>query len=109
MAMLDAIALPPEALAQVPALCRRFGVARLDVFGSAVTGRFDPARSDLDFLVTFDPATEAGRRRDYFGLAEALRGLFGRPVDLITERTLENPFLRRRVTAERVPLYRDAA
>ena len=35
-------------------LCRRFHVRTLDVFGSAVTGRFDPARSDLDFLVQFE-------------------------------------------------------
>lgn len=109
MATLDATALPPEALAALPALCRRFGVARLDVFGSAVTGRFDPARSDLDFLVSFDLSTAAGRRRDYYGLSEALRGLFGRPVDLLSEQSLENPFLRRRVTAERVALFRDAA
>ena len=109
MATLDAIALPPAALAELPALCRRFGVARLDVFGSAVTGRFDPARSDLDFLVTFDPETVSGRRRDYFGLSEALRALFGHPVDLLTEQSLENPFLRRRVSAERVALYRDVA
>ena len=33
-------------------LCRRYGVQRLDVFGSAVSGRFDPKTSDLDFLVT---------------------------------------------------------
>ena len=35
------------------ALCRRFHVKRLEIFGSAVTGRFDPSRSDLDFLVDF--------------------------------------------------------
>ena len=35
--------------------CRRFGVRRLDLFGSAATGGFDPARGDLDFLVVFEP------------------------------------------------------
>lgn len=105
MPALDRAALPPEALAQLPALCRRFGVARLDVFGSAVTGRFDPARSDLDFLVTFDPASEAGGLRDYFAFSDALEALFGRRVDLLSERSLENPYLRRRVMAERLPLY----
>ncbi|MBX9698175.1 MAG: nucleotidyltransferase family protein [Acetobacteraceae bacterium] len=105
MPTLDRTALPPEALAQLPALCRRFGVARLDVFGSAVTGRFDPARSDLDFLVAFDPSSHAGGLRDYFAFCDALQALFGRPVDLLTEGSLENPYLRRRVMAERVPLF----
>ena len=36
-------------LPALQALCRRFGVRRLDLFGSAATGRFDPALSDLDF------------------------------------------------------------
>ena len=41
------------------ALCRRFGVTRLEVFGSAVRDAgFDPKRSDADFLVTFAPAVE---------------------------------------------------
>ena len=107
MSILDRTGLPPGALAQLPALCRRFGVARLDIFGSAVTGRFDPARSDLDFLVTFDPASEAGGLRDYFAFADALEGLFGRRVDLLSEQSLGNPYLRRRVMAERLPLCPD--
>ena len=41
-------------LAEIPDLCRRFGVARLELFGSAASGAFDPQRSDLDFLVEFD-------------------------------------------------------
>ena len=105
MAALDRTALPPEALAQLPELCRCFGVARLDVFGSAVTGRFDPARSDLDFLVRFDPETAPGGLRGYFAFAEALSALFGRPVDLVEEPALRNPVLKRRIMTERVPLY----
>lgn len=44
-----------ERRSDIAALCRRFGVRRLVVFGSAARGAdFDPARSDLDFLVEFD-------------------------------------------------------
>lgn len=39
---------------EVAALCRRAGARRLDAFGSAVRDDFDPATSDLDFLVEFD-------------------------------------------------------
>jgi predicted nucleotidyltransferase len=107
MTTLDRTALPPEALAQLPALCRRFGVRRLDVFGSAVTGRFDPARSDLDFLVSFAPEASQPWGGEYVDLAEALTTLFGRKVDLVEDREFENPYFRRRVQAERVPLYHD--
>lgn len=96
----------PRTLAALPALCRRFGVRRLDLFGSAATGRFDPERSDLDFLVSFDDLLPPGAYADaWFGLRSALEALFGRPVDLLTEAALENPYLRRRVEAERRPLF----
>jgi uncharacterized protein len=61
-------------------LCRRFHVRRLDLFGSAAGEDFDPARSDLDFLVEFQP--EALAFDIYFDLKEALEALFGRKVDL---------------------------
>jgi predicted nucleotidyltransferase len=55
-------------------LCRRFHVRRLDLFGSATGDDFDPARSDLDFLVEFDPrAPEALSFKTFFGLKEAPR------------------------------------
>jgi predicted nucleotidyltransferase len=100
-----------QTLKALPALCRRFGVRRLDLFGSAATGGpFDPGRSDLDLLVTFDDGLPpAAYAKAYFGLRAALEALFGRPVDLLTEPALENPHLRRRVEAERRPLFPAAA
>ncbi len=87
------------------ALCRRFGVRRLDLFGSAATGRFDPARSDLDFLVEFEKPSIGGFAGPYFGLLQALETLFQRKIDLLTERSLENPYRRRRIEAEKRTLY----
>ena len=53
------------------ALCRRFRVSSLDVFGSADTPRFDPHCSDIDFVVEFSSLPGAGRANAYFGLHEA--------------------------------------
>jgi uncharacterized protein with HEPN domain/predicted nucleotidyltransferase len=89
-------------LPAIAELCRRFGVRRLDLFGSAATGRFDPARSDLDFVVEFEAE---GRRKAYFCLLEEFEKLFGRKVDLLTEPGLENPYLRRRIETERRTLF----
>jgi predicted nucleotidyltransferase len=52
--MIDAIQLRRE---ELRALCRRFHVRRLDLFGSAARGDFDPERSDVDFLVEFEGST----------------------------------------------------
>jgi predicted nucleotidyltransferase len=80
------------------AICRRYGVARLEVFGSAARGtRFDPRRSDADFLVTFTPAV----RNDlaaFSDLKDAIEKLLGRSVDLVERETVEasRNFIRRR-------------
>ena len=90
-----------EALA---ALCRRFGVTRLEVFGSAARGAgFDPKRSDADFLVTFAPAA----RNDltaFADLKDALERLLGRPVDLVERQAVEESrnFIRRRAILNEV-------
>ena len=106
---IDALLAGPEARAALAALCRRFGVCRLDLFGSAARadGGFDPTRSDLDVLVSFGDLPEGGGAYAdaYFGLREGLEALFGRPVDRVTEPALENPWLRRRIEAERRPLF----
>jgi predicted nucleotidyltransferase len=85
---------------EVTALCRKSDVRRLDVFGSAVRADFDPARSDLDFLVEFDDMPPARYAEAYFSLKEGLEKLFGRPVDLVTGSGLANPYLRTRIANE---------
>jgi predicted nucleotidyltransferase len=92
-------------LPAVRALCRRFGVRRLDLFGSAATGRFDHARSDLDFLVEFEKPPSGGFSSDYFKLLEALETLFQRKVDLLKETALVNPYLRRQIESEKRRIY----
>ena len=92
-------------LAAIRGLCRTFRVRRLDLFGSAATGRFNRSRSDLDFLIEFEPMTPGQKKEAYFGMLHALEALFERKIDLVTERGLENPYRRRRIEAERQTLY----
>jgi uncharacterized protein len=94
----------------IRALCQQYGVRRLDLFGSAATGAFDPATSDLDFVATFANTRSPGYADRYLGFAEALQALFGRSVDIITERSIRNPYFRQAVEASRQPIYdeRDA-
>ena len=90
---------------QLQILCRRFHVTRLELYGSAVEGRFDPHRSDLDFLVEFEDLEPVAYADAYFGLLEALQALFGRPVDLTVASAVTNPYFLRRIANSRVTLY----
>lgn len=90
------------------AVCRRHGVARLDVFGSAARGAdFDPARSDVDLLVEFAPSTP--RRLAALLDFEAEAGkVLGRPVEVVDRRAIEeseNYIRRRRILAEAEALF----
>jgi hypothetical protein len=79
---------------QLTTLRRRFGVRRLEVFGSAARGAdFDAKTSDADFLVEFDRDTGHGPLEQFFGFARALESLLGRPVDLVERGAIANPFI----------------
>ena len=98
-------ALLTDHLADVDALCRRCGVVRLDLFGSATREDFDPATSDLDFLVTFSQAAKRRAFDNYFALREGLEALFGRTIDLVTADQLRNPHLIAELAASRQKIY----
>ena len=72
---------------EIAEACRRHGVARLSVFGSAARGLdFDASRSDADLLVEFG----GSRREDpYTVLKEEMETILGRPVDLLDREALD--------------------
>jgi hypothetical protein len=95
-----------EKRAELARLCARYGVQRLDVFGSAAAdGRFDAGNSDLDFLVDFHPVEGMDLADQYFGLWEDLQALFRREVDLVMARAMRNPYFIKAVNRTRRPLY----
>ena len=91
--------------AEIEALCRRHGVRRLELFGSAATGRDRPGASDLDFLVEFTDLPAGSYADAWFGLQESLEALFGRPVDLVSGTALDNPCFRESVERTKALLY----
>ena len=86
-------------------LCRKHRVRRLEVFGSAADGTFDPQRSDLDFLVEYEQLSPSEHYEAYFGLWEDLQALFHRKVDLVEPHTMRNPNFIKEVNATRKPVY----
>ena len=90
----------------IKALCVRYKVRSLFLFGSAVSDP-DSAR-DVDFAVEFGPASPAEHVERYFGLMEGIQSLLGKPVDLVEMRAIRNPFFKQEIEEKKVLLY-DAA
>jgi uncharacterized protein len=94
-----------ERLEPLAAMCSRYGVRRLALFGSAVRDDFDPQRSDLDFLVEFKTLPAGGHSKAYFGLLRELESLFGCGIDLVEAGAIHNPYVLRSLEAEQKILY----
>ena len=90
---------------QLEALCRRHHVVRLELFGSAATGEWDPDHSDLDFLVKLDKSASL---LDQVKLQDDLQALFGRKIDLVSDIDFKNPYFRRSVENSRTHLWGEA-
>lgn len=90
---------------EIVRLCRAYRVRRLAAFGSALRSDFDAAHSDIDFLVEFEPAPPAERMKRYLALRQALAALFARPVDLIEDGAIRNPYVLENVAASQQVLY----
>jgi hypothetical protein len=92
-------------LAEIAALCRKYEVKYLELFGSAAREDFDPDRSDLDFFVDFLSQDWHGAADRWFGLQEGLEALFARKVDLVSLPDAKNPYFLQVANRHKVQLY----
>ena len=86
-------------------ICRRHHVKRLEVFGSAAVGDFNPEKSDLDFLVEFDESVKFSLFETRRDLRQGLESLFNRSVDLVIFANVENPYFRTSVESTRESIF----
>ena len=99
------IALIEQRRTSIVEACQKFGVQRLEVFGSAARGDFDDQKSDLDFIAQFIPPLHPGVADRFLGLADTLETIFARPVDLLTGAMIRNPVLREEINRDRTSIY----
>jgi predicted nucleotidyltransferase len=93
--------IPRDRLAE---LCRKYGVRKLSLFGSAARGDMTP-ESDVDLMVEFEPGSRTSLW-DMPAMQQAFSALFGdRPVDLVPPDVLKNPFRRKAIVPELKVLY----
>lgn len=93
---------------KIIALCRKYKVAKLWVFGSILTDRFSD-HSDVDFSVNFDAEKIEQEKLDwadiFFDFIEELKAVMGRKIDLVCDDAVENPYFRKELDATKVLIY----
>jgi uncharacterized protein len=72
-------------------LCHTYNVKSMYVFGSVCTDKFTE-QSDIDILIAFDTLSIDQYTDNYFDLHYKLQDLFGRNIDLLTDKSLSNPY-----------------
>jgi uncharacterized protein len=92
-------------LSEISAICERYGIRRLEIFGSAARGEdFSPDRSDADFLVEFSPDSPANLH-SFYAVKTELERLLGRNVDLVEADAVRNPYVLADINRSRQPVY----
>ncbi len=87
----------------VDVICKRYHVERLELFGSALLDEGNA--KDYDFLVEFGQPSRGRLLKDFLGLAESLESALGKPVELLTNRSLKNPYFRQTVLRQKEIVY----
>lgn len=89
----------------IAAICQRYRIRRLEVFGSAARADdFDPQSSDADFLVEFAPGVQPDLQT-FFGAKSELEQLLGRGVDLVEPGAVRNPYVLASINRHREAVY----
>jgi predicted nucleotidyltransferase len=86
-------------------LCSRYKVARLFAFGSVLQDTAFSAESDVDLVVDFATVGLSEYADNYFDLKQQLEKRFNRPVDLLEEKAIRNPYIRKAIDKEKRMLY----
>jgi len=85
-------------------LCTKHKVDKLFVFGSILTNKFTKT-SDIDFVVAFNDIDLYDYADNYFDLKSSLEKLFQRPIDLLEDKAIKNPFLRKSIDSSKQIVY----
>lgn len=91
-------------ISKIKDLCTKHKVSKLFVFGSVLTNRFSKS-SDIDFVVDFADISLYDYADNYFDFKHSLEKLFQRPIDLLEDKAIKNPFLRKVVDASKQIIY----
>ena len=86
-------------------ICRAHKVSKIYAFGSSITDHFDPAKSDIDVIVDLEISDPIEYGETLLSLWDRLESFFNRKVDLLTEDSITNPYLRKSIEATKKLIY----
>lgn len=89
---------------QLAALCKKYKVDRVYAFGSVVTGTLNES-SDIDLIVELAPLTPVEKGENLLSLWNELEELYDREVDLLTDKPIRNPYLRKAIEESKMLIY----
>jgi len=89
---------------KIRSLCLENNVSSLYAFGSVCSGKFNES-SDIDLLISFKPMDYGDYADSYFKIADQFEKILQRPVDLLTEKSLSNPYFIHSLNKNKVLLY----
>lgn len=93
-----------ENIEKIRALCHKHKVSKLFVFGSILTDNFKKT-SDIDLLVDFSGVELYDYADNYFDLKTALEKLFNKQIDLLEDKAVKNPYLRKSIDSSKQIIY----
>ena len=86
-------------------LCETHKVKYLYAFGSSITDKFDYKKSDIDLLVEIEEPDPVKRGEKLISLWDTFEAFFKRKVDLLTESSIRNPYLRKSIDSTKILIY----
>ena len=89
---------------QIKLLCNAYHVRSLFAFGSVVSNKLK-TESDIDLVVDIDSKDPINYTDNYFALKFQLEGIFNRKIDLLEEKAIKNPFLKKQIDNTKVLIY----
>jgi len=87
------------------AVCKAHSVKYIYAFGSVVTDQFDKEKSDVDLLVEIDDPDPVSRGEKLMSLWDTFEAFFSRRVDMLTENSVHNPYLKKSINASKILIY----
>ena len=85
-------------------LCKTHKVKTLYAFGSVLTDKFN-VESDIDLIVDFQPLNVLDYADNYFDLKFSLEDILKRPIDLLEDKAIKNPYFRQTINQQRQLIY----
>lgn len=93
-----------DKLDELRTLCEMYSVKTMYVFGSVCSTKFSD-QSDIDFLISFENIPFDQYTDNYFELHYKLQDLFGRDIDLLTDKSLSNPYFIQNINNNKQLIY----